>query len=279
MKFAKYWKDVIVKVPGNIFGRDTITVWGASDTSLEDANADARKRASTFEMMVAKGIAALRDYEYCSGFVREEVLSEVKAEDGRVIAVLTRNNYGAVILNTESVFFGDIDIQEGGLFARILQLFGTPKKDKDYHLKRIEAFQKKNPGYTISVYETFAGLRLVVTNVLFDNGANADVSLFNELDVDPLYRKLCKVQSCYRARLTPKPWRIGLERPGSRFPRKPGNEETEFEKWLREYESAIRRYAVVKHLHTFGSQAEHPDAKEILMVHDKYSLSGSKDLA
>jgi hypothetical protein len=279
MKFAKYWKEVIVKVPEDVFGRDTITVWGASDDSLDDAGSAAERRASNFRMMLSKGMEALRDYEYCSGFVREEVLSEVKAADGRVIAVLTRNNYGAVILNTEPVFFGDIDIQEEGLFARILQLFGTPKKDKEYHLKRIEEFQKKNPGYTIRVYETCAGLRLVVTNLLFENGANAEVSLFNELDVDPLYKKLCKVQSCYRARLTPKPWRIGLKRPASRFPRKPGTEENEFGKWLREYESASRQYSVVKHLETFGSLADHPDVKETLLLHDKYALSGNKDLA
>lgn len=279
MKFAKYWKDVTVNVPQGIFGRDTITVWGASDDSPDDAGTAAEKRASNFSMMLAKGIEALRDYEYCSGFVREEVLSEIEAEDGRVIGVLTRNNYGAVILNTEPVFFGDIDIQEDSFVSRILQLFGKPRKDKNYHLKRIEEFQKNNPAYKIRVYETFAGLRLVVTNVLFDNGANSDRSIFNELDVDPLYKKLCKVQSCYRARLTPKPWRIGLQRPGSRFPRKPGSEETEFGKWLREYESAIRQFAVVNHLETFGSQADHPDVKEILLVHDKYSLSANKDLA
>ena len=49
-------------------------------------------------------------------------------DEGRVLAVLTRNCYGAIVLNTESVLFGDIDVIEPGFLSRILQVFGKTKK-------------------------------------------------------------------------------------------------------------------------------------------------------
>ncbi|HSC68248.1 MAG TPA: hypothetical protein VLC79_11180 [Cellvibrio sp.] len=271
MKFAKYWSEVSVAVDKTQFGTTRLSAWGASNESEAQASIKASERAAALTQLISRGADALREYEYWNGYIREEVIEEVLDRDGRVLGVLTRNCYGAIVLNTESVLFGDVDIAEPGLIAKLLQLFGKPKKDKAYFVSRIEQYQKQNPAYTLKVYETFAGLRVVVTNQIFENYSESAQAIFSALDVDPLYVKLCKAQSCFRARLTPKPWRIGIERPTSRFPRQEQADVNDFSSWVNNYESASANVSTVKLLATFGTDFEHPDVARILAVHDQYA--------
>jgi hypothetical protein len=279
MKFAKYWRDVEVPVDQRLFGIPGVSVWGASNISTEDAKKNALSRARHFEKLAAEGFDRLREYEYWNGFIREEVLEEVCAGDGRVLAVLTRNSYGATVLNTETVLFGDIDVPVAGFFTRILEMFGKQKKDKDYYLAKIGDYQKSNPRYTFRVYETFAGLRFIITNQVFAADSSLVKELFAALEVDPLYMHLCKHQTCFRARLSPKPWRVGVDRPGSRFPRESRSDIHEFESWLRTYQLASAKVSVVKLLATFGSDAAHRDIERVMTVHDRHSSQGYAGLA
>jgi hypothetical protein len=279
MKFAKYWRDVEVEVDERLFGIPRVTVWGASNNSAAEAKQHARSRAGRFKELVTGGFGRLREYEYWNGFIREEVLEEVCAGDGRVLAVLTRNSYGATVLNTETVLFGDIDVPEAGWLARLLEKFGKQKKDKDYYLAKIDNYQKTNPQYTFRVYETYAGLRFVITNQVFEADSSRVKTLFTALGVDPLYMNLCKHQTCFRARLTPKPWRIGVDRPGSRFPRESRHDSSEFESWLRTYHMASAKVSVVKLHATFGTDSTHPDVKRVITVHDRHASQGYAVLA
>jgi hypothetical protein len=195
-----------------------------------------------------------------------------------LLGVLTRNHYGAIVLNTDSVFFGDIDVKAPGTFSKLLRIFGRPEKNKSYYVDKIEVFQQANPQYTIKVYETFAGLRVVILNELFKNKFDVASSIFSDLEVDTLFSRLCKAQSCYRARLTPKPWRMGMERPGSRFPRGAADQ-ADFQKWLNGYESSHRAFSTARHLETFGGATPHTDVMSVLMTHDRYACSGQEHLA
>lgn len=228
--------------------------------------------------MITSTPISLQDYEYWNGYIREEVVDEVLSSDGRKIAVLTRNNYGALILNTDAVFFGDIDVTKSGLLSRILEKFGKTKKDKPYYVKKVENFQKENNQYTIKVYETFAGLRLVITNQLFNSQSSDVKTIFSSLDSDPLYVMLCQKQACFRARLSPKPWRVGIERPASRFPRSLQVDQIEFDNWLKRYFQATKTMSVVKHLTTFGSDRNNKDVDCILAIHDKYACKENLEL-
>ena len=279
MKFAKYWSEAFVAVDEAIFGTPKLSTWGASNESQAQAGINASERATRLGQLISRGFDALHEYEYWNGYIREEVIEEILAVDGRVLGVLTRNSYGATVLNTESVLFGDIDIAEPGFFSKLLQLVGQPKKDKVWFVSQIEQYQKQNPAYTFKVYETFAGLRVVVTNQVFENYSDSAKAIFSSLGVDPLYVKLCKAQSCFRARLTPKPWRIGLERPASRFPRHGQSEISDFAGWLKNYELASRNVSTVKLVATFGNAREHPDVDRVLEVHDKYARTSSTQLA
>lgn len=279
MKFAKYWRDVEVPVDERLFGVPVVSVWGASNNSAGEAKEHALSRAGHFKALVAGGFDRLREYEYWNGFIREEVIEEICSVDGRVLAVLTRNSYGATVLNTEIVLFGDIDVPEAGFFTRLLEKFGKQKMDKDYYLAKIGNYQKNNPRYTFKVYETFAGLRFVITNQVFEADSSLVRELFVDLGVDPLYMNLCKHQTCFRARLTPKPWRIDVDRPGSRFPHESRDDKNEFESWLRTYRMASSDVSVVKLLATFGSAAAHPDIRRVMAVHDRHSSMGHAVLA
>lgn len=289
MKFAKYWESIETKPDQDVFSfnpqtgekldpETTFTVWGASNESPESAMQRAKERLKKFETMVQNGFTDKSDYEY--GFIREEVLDEILADDGTVIAALTRNNYGAIILNAVNVMFGDVDESEHGFFSR---LFGKKKKDKDYYLAKIEQYQKENPELAIIVYETFAGLRFVITNHTYDLENTHDrtemLKLFAALEVDPLYLRLCQQQGCFRARLTPKPWRINTERPPSRYPRSDRRDINDFEDWLKDYEMASTSKTVVKVLKEFGSANTHPDVRKILEIHDRHALKGLGELA
>lgn len=279
MKFARYWRDVEVPVDERLFGIPRVAVWGASDISTAEAKQHAQSRAGRFKELVAGGFDRLREYEYWNGFIREEVLEQVSARDDRVLAVLSRNSYGATVLNTETVLFGDIDVPAAGFLVRILEKLGKRKKDKAYYLEKISHYQKANPEYTFRVYETCAGLRFVITNQVFAADSNLVKALFADLGVDPLYVHLCKHQTCFRARLTPKPWRIGVDRPGSRFPRESRSDQSAFEAWLRTYQMASAKVSVARLLATFGSDSAHPDVDRVISAHDRHSDQGHTVLA
>ena len=289
MKFAKYWESIETKLDSNtvLFSPrtgqklepdETFTVWGASNESQESAMQHAKERLKKFKAMVNNEFTDKSDYEY--GFIREEVLDEILADDGTVLAALTRNNYGAIILNAVNVMFGDMDESEPGFFGR---LFGKKKKDKDYYLEKIEQYQKENSDLSIIVYETFAGLRFVITNRTYDLENTHDrmsmLKMFAALEVDPLYLRLCQQQGCFRARLTPKPWRINTERPPSRYPRSDRREINHFEEWLRGYERASTSKTVVNVLKEFGGAHTHPDVRKILDIHDRQALKALGELA
>ena len=57
---------------------------------------------------------------------------------------------------------------------------------------------------------------------------------------NPLYRRLCRTQKWFRARLTPKPWRCGFENPPCRWPWPDGRAEARYKDWETRYKKACR---------------------------------------
>ncbi len=69
-----------------------------------------------------------------------------------------------------------------------------------------------HPDWGWRIYRTKAGFRLLATHrPVFPSEPLAEEA-FQEFKADILYRKLCVNQKCFRARLTPKSWRCGVER-------------------------------------------------------------------
>jgi hypothetical protein len=86
--------------------------WGWSDSSLAEAAALAQEGARK----VAEGFAAVgrpdRRYGYADRPLREPVLRELRTSEGELAAVVTRNSYGCLVLNTVRVMFVDVDLPE-----------------------------------------------------------------------------------------------------------------------------------------------------------------------
>jgi hypothetical protein len=147
-------------------------------------------------------------------------------------------------------------------------------------LAQAESWSRSHPGWGWRVYRTKAGLRLLATHAPVAPDEPATEQAFDELGADPLYRKLCRTQKCFRARLTPKPWRCGSENPPCRWPWEDERSEARFEKWDTRYRKACQDFATCALAATQGSQQIDPTIQPILKVHDEMTRADAKlDLA
>ncbi len=127
---------------------------------------------------------------------------------------LTVNGYNALVLNTCNMLIADIDFGDARLnrFAGAEDCDDVLKNMKDLdrldreHL-RLDHLDFASQSYRI--YRTHSGCRVICTSIAlpWEDMGWAATSFMRFLRSDPNYMELCGVQKCYRARLTPKPWR------------------------------------------------------------------------
>jgi hypothetical protein len=143
-------------------------------------------------------------------------------------------------------------------------------------IARVQAWTQKNPAWGWRIYRTRAGLRLLATHGLSAPDTSASDNVFDALDADPLYRTLCKNQKCFRARLSPKPWRIGVANPRARWPFADGKEEQHFKEWQTGYDQACAEWATCELIKQTGNTSVHPEVQLILGLHDQATRAESK---
>ncbi len=129
------------------------------------------------------------------------------------------------------------------------------------------------PKLILRLYETPHGFRVLLMSDLYNADDESVSMLFNELKADPMYVRMCCLQQCFRARISPKPWRIGIEnriKPSSAtFPYK--SEWTSArQKWVQDYDEKSIDFASCKFLQEYGAGEQHPKAVIIRDIHDKY---------
>ena len=145
-------------------------------------------------------------------------------------------------------------------------------------LERIKHFVGKHPEWNLVVYQTPGGIRLLATHRTFQP-LEPDVDLcFRELGADHVYALMCKNQQCFRARLSPKPWRIGLTdhlrpRPGV-WPVKESYREIR-KNWIDRYTAASEGYASCRFVTTLGSGIVHLKVSAVQQLHDEMSRARS----
>ena len=274
MYFPKYWAKHV---------EGAFVSWRWSDTSLAEAETLAAQAARQCAARFAEG-KPLERYGYPDRPMREEVLSQIDDPQGAAAGVVTRNSYGCKVLNTPTVMFVDIDIEEvkpatslGGMLKRLF----TGKKPPDPpnpalgSLKRVAEWTQCHAGWGWRAYRTKGGLRLLATSGLFDPASPETARLFFELGADPLYARLCKVQERFRARLTPKAWRCGMRRPSARWPWGDASTEAEFVNWERDYETASAGFATCTYIGPIGNEAIHPQVAPIVAFHDQATRAES----
>jgi len=153
-------------------------------------------------------------YSFNSGeysIVAEPVLQEVYYR-GQLQGFITLNRYDCEVLNCDRMMIVDVDIgsphpDEIQDCAKSAQTVRTQRQA----IAAVKSLTKQFPSLGFRVYRTRNGLRHICTAQPFDPLDPVTHQLMRKLYVDPLYARLCKFQSTFRARLTPKPWRIDEE--------------------------------------------------------------------
>lgn len=274
MNFPQFWAR---GSSGNFF------CWRWSSQSLADAQSLADQAAQLLADRFRAGeFPPKHGGYYPNRPFREQVLREIKNDAGEISAVVTRNSYGCLVLNTARVMFVDIDLPEpkspGGFFKKN---FGKPEvspanSPQSEAIAKIENWTRGNPGWGWRLYRTRAGLRLLATNGHFEADSPMVNTVFMALGADPLYQKLCKTQKCFRARLTPKPWRCGLHDKPERWPWLDARREKQFREWEAEYQSCSAEWATCEFLRHIGNPTVHPEVQAIVTIHDEPTRAESK---
>ncbi|MES2696799.1 MAG: hypothetical protein V4773_25245 [Verrucomicrobiota bacterium] len=182
-------------------------------------------------------------------------------------------------LRSIPIAFG-LAVIAGALLAPLVNKISGLWRDKpeDIARKQIDVFLQSHPDWHVRLYRTPGGFRLLALHALFDPASPEVAEAFTTLGVDPLYAKLCRNQRCFRARLTPKPWRIGIPQiypsPGS-WPVKPEHAAARSD-WLRDYGNASAGFASCRFVCDLGSSKVHSKAATISALHDHLAdaLSG-----
>lgn len=245
--------------------------WGWSDRSVAAALEVARRRLSDVAARIASGDLS-RKYPYGERPLREEILRTFGETGAPNEAVVTRNRYGALVLNTARVPFIDVDAPdpEPDWFRKLRALFGRRLPETpDAVLERIRAACRRYERHGFRIYRTRSGFRVLATDLLLDPTSASTRELLDAFGSDPRFVRLCAVQETFRARLTPKPWRCDRSLPPGQHPREDAAARARFEEWLRGYESACERFATCRFLESVGSESAVPDARAVLEEHDR----------
>ena len=261
MKVYRYWVRETVEIL--VDGKPAkITAYGRSNVSLEDARADVAERARWVARKIAGEKLAREEYTVD---IREEIVLEIDEHN-----VITRNRYGARVLNTESVTIIDIDHHRVGF----LEALGFRKREKKAAiLEDLEklAARPEWAQFGFRVYETAQGARVILTGGYIDPASPQGAALFQQSNADPMFAKLCVQQKCYRARLTPKPGRIKQPRFSYKWPME-GEELERAKEWVREYEAKAQAFATCRFVKTLGREQM---LSEIISMHDEETRARS----
>jgi hypothetical protein len=140
--------------------------------------------------------------------------------------------------------------------------------------RRLERFLADQPDWSVRVYKTPLGLRLLATHRLFDPLEQEVVKSFQRLEVDVLYARMCERQRCFRARVSAKPWRAGVT---DHLQPRPGVWPVQAERmrergaWVARYELAAKSFSACRYVQTLGSGRVHPTIKSVIELHDRLS--------
>jgi hypothetical protein len=262
MKIYKYWfiEKSRIEIQGEM---KDLTTYGGSNISLDDATVYAKDKMEKVKRKIQGDRSVFDDYEVD---IREEILQIVDEKN-----IITRNRYGAQVLNSETLLFLDIDKPKpAGLIGLFKKSTPGGPKERIFDMVRKQAESPRYAGLGFRIYETYQGARVIVTGRAFDARDRETQSLMSDFNVDPLYAAICFKQGCFRARLTPKPWRMKMKAYKVKFPREAVD--VQLEQWLQTYEQASKGYSVCKFIENVGASY---GTSETVRLHDEVTVSHS----
>ncbi|MCC7247933.1 MAG: hypothetical protein IT473_04845 [Lysobacter sp.] len=137
--------------------------------------------------------------------------------------------------------------------------------------KRIARFVAQHPQWRVRLYRTPAGMRLLALHRTFDPRESDVVHAFSALGVDSTYARMCHNQNCFRARLTPKPWRLGMPRLRAPYSAVWQSQHADLparREWIETYGRASEGYAACRYIETLGVGAVDASADRVRELHD-----------
>jgi len=283
MKIARYWTRAPGEAVNSQGARIRVTARGWSDDSLDSARMRARDTALRVAQRIAAQPGAGPRYPYGDRPLPEPILSEFRDEDG-LSAVITRNSYGALVMNADWMMFVDIDPEEpapaphADLKSLFSGLFGKPAASPVQVVDPVlDAIRKVAERHRLSarVYRTAAGYRVLITDRRFHAKTAEAEALLKEFAADTLYVRLCRLQECFRARLSPKPWRLGMRQPPVEFPFETSADQARYRDWEREYELQAAGHATCAYKASFGAGSVLPEFEALIRFHDEKTKATS----
>lgn len=141
-------------------------------------------------------------------------------------------------------------------------------------LRRVRDFASRHPDWSLRAYRTPNGLRLLATHRPFDAASPEVEAFFEAVAADPVYRRMCARQRCFRARLTAKPWRIDIAdrlrpRPGV-WPVRP-ERLPQRRAWTERYDAVAAGYAACRFIGTVGRDVVCDELRDVVALHDRES--------
>ncbi|MDD3146780.1 MAG: hypothetical protein PHD82_05715 [Candidatus Riflebacteria bacterium] len=256
LRLYRYWAtrefDLVID------GESTrISCTAGSNESVSEAEERCAEKAVRVQQIVDHQIKRESSYERP---IREEILEEIDDDN-----VITRNYYGAQILNTSALSIFDIDTYQKTFWEK-LTFKKIDNKTAIIGLLRQLYEQRVLPGTTWRIYETTKGIRLIVTGQYIDPESPVFSQFCRQINADNLYATLCRHQKCYRARLTPKPFRMKIKGIKYRCPI-PKGEESAYREWVATYERESCNYSVCRLVETLGNLTSD---NQIVELHDRF---------
>ncbi|HSI61620.1 MAG TPA: hypothetical protein VLE43_00840 [Candidatus Saccharimonadia bacterium] len=293
MNIPRFWASAEDHADTTVGQGTPLKCYGWSDHDIAEAKVRAAEALARLLERVRQGAPFPGKYVYADRPIREEILEEMHDASGQLQGLITRNAYGAAVLNTNGVMFVDIDDENpdtasessgpaDDVISRLLGWFTRrepvaqvqpayrPTPPNEHGVPEpVAAFARANPDWSLRCYRTFAGWRLLVTHATFDPVSDQVREILTAFESDRKYIELTRVQQCFRARLTPKPWRCDIPRPIRAFPRESTSLQRAHAQWLTEYERACARFATCRYVTTLGSGDACPAAEIAVLWHDR----------
>lgn len=139
-------------------------------------------------------------------------------------------------------------------------------------LRRVQAFAATRPDWRLRCYQTPAGLRVLAVHRAMDPTSAESRDALNALGSDPIYNRMCERQACFRARLTGKPWRMGIDahiRPRRAVWPLDASRLALRQAWVERYDVQASRHAACRFLFEIGDAPVDPRLAAPLALHDQ----------
>lgn len=255
MRIFKYWVEHTKTLVIDDL-RQPSKIYGGSNISESEAIKDAERKFQNAQKKINNQLGRDDSYEVD---IREEIIEEIDSEN-----IVTRNRYGALVLNSKNMMFIDIDEYTRSIWD---MLFNRSKTQKEFMLAHIEKTTQRieYADFAFNIYETHKGYRVLVTNQTIDPRSEKSRKMMKAFHADRLYRYLCVYQNCYRARLTPKPHRIKQKRIHVIFPNRNAEGQMKLDNWIRSYDERSKTFSTCRFIKSIGNASLN---NKIIKFHD-----------